>query len=143
MFCFDTDILATVVRRDPPLGVLRRLAVVPPSCQFTTAISYGELVYSAAAQGSEDLPERIRGLLLYSTTVLPFDDDAALRYGRLRASLDSVEQSVAEPDLRIAAIALSRSLILVTGSPRRFEGIDGLEIQNWLDPGSRRSGPEK
>ena len=47
---FDTDILLTVVRRDPPLGVIRRLAMIPPSCQFTTSISYGELVYSDSAR---------------------------------------------------------------------------------------------
>ena len=71
MFCFDTDILATVVRRDPPLGVIRRLAVIAPSCQFTTSISYGELFYSAARQESEDLAERVRGLLLYSAHRAP------------------------------------------------------------------------
>ena len=97
MFCFDTDILVTVVRRDPPLGMIRRLAMSPPSCQFTTSISYGELFYSAARQESEDLAERGRGLLLYSTTVLPFDEDAALRYGRLTRCARLGRPTTAEP----------------------------------------------
>ena len=60
------------VRRDPPFPVILQLALIPPSCQFTASISFGDFVYRAATQGSEDLAERVRGLLTYSTTVLPF-----------------------------------------------------------------------
>ena len=58
----------------------------------------------------------------------------------MRASLESEGKPLDEPDLRIAAIALSRSLILITGNVRHFERVDGLESQNWLDPESPRSG---
>jgi tRNA(fMet)-specific endonuclease VapC len=37
------------------------------------------------------------------------------------------------PDLRIAAIALSRDLTLVTGNVRHFERVPGLRIENWLE----------
>ena len=39
---------------------------------------------------------------------------------------------LAEPDLRIAAIALSRSLTLVTANTRHFDRITGLALENWL-----------
>ena len=140
MFCFDTDTLSAALRRNPSLAVIRRLAVIPASCQFTTAITYGELLDGAAKRGSSSLADRVRGLLAHAITILPFDDAAAERYGSLRASLESEGKPLDEPDLRIAAIALSRSLILVTGNVRHFERVDGLEIQNWLDPESPRSG---
>lgn len=41
--------------------------------------------------------------------------------------------SLAEPDLRIAAIALSRDLVLVTGSRRHFDRIPGLTVENWME----------
>ena len=119
--------------------MIRRLAVIPASCQFTTAITYGELLYGAEKRGSSSLADRVRGLLAHAVTILPFDDAAAVRYGSLRASLESEGTPLDEPDLRIAAIALSRSLILVTGNVRHFGRVDGLEIQNWLDPESPSS----
>ncbi len=41
-------------------------------------------------------------------------------------------QRVAEPDLRVAAIALARDATLVTGNVRHFERVPGLRIENWL-----------
>ena len=119
--------------------MIRRLAVIPASCQFTTAITYGELLYGAEKRGASSLADRVRGLLAHAVTILPFDDAAAERYGSLLASLESEGKPLDEPDLRIAAIALSRSLILVTGNVRHFDRVDGLEIQNWLDPESPSS----
>ena len=80
MFCFDTDILVTVVRRDPPLGVIRRLAMSQPSCQFTTSISYGELVYSDSAR-------------LGSAYVLHCDPDYELIAEHLLITLSPLNQS--------------------------------------------------
>jgi tRNA(fMet)-specific endonuclease VapC len=39
---------------------------------------------------------------------------------------------VAEADLRIGAIALSRGAVLVTGNVKHFARIDGLKVENWL-----------
>ena len=132
VYCFDTDILAAVLRRDPPLRLIRRLAVTPPAQQFTTSITYGEMIYGAAKRGSAALADRIRALLHHAVTVLPFDDAAAERYGHLRAGLEADGMPLAEPDLRIAAIALSRSLTLVTANTRHFDRITGLTLENWL-----------
>ena len=140
MYCFDTDILSAVLRRDPPLRLIRRLAVTPPSQQFTTSITYGEMIYGAAKRGSTALADRIRALLHHAVTVLPFDDAAAERYGHLRAGLEADGMPLAEPDLRIAAIALSRSLTLVTANTRHFDRITGLTLENWLAPGRDRPG---
>ena len=132
VYCFDTDILSATMRRDPPLRLIRRLAVTPPSQQFTTAITYGEMIYGAAKRKSEALADRIRALLNHAITIVPFDDAAAERYGHLRATLESDGMPLAEPDLRIAATALSRSLTLVTANTRHFNRIPGLTIENWL-----------
>jgi tRNA(fMet)-specific endonuclease VapC len=37
-----------------------------------------------------------------------------------------------EPDLRIAATALARSLTVATGNIRHFARIPGLNVENWL-----------
>jgi len=132
VYCFDTDVLSATMRRDPPLALIRRLALVPPAQQHTTAITVGELLYGAARSARPDLVGRVRALLEEAVTVLPFDTGAAAVYGGLRAELERSGQPLAEPDLRIASIALAHDLTLVTGNGRHFARVPGLRIENWL-----------
>ncbi len=133
MFCFDTDILSAVMRRDPPLHLIRRLAEVPPREQFTTAITVGEMLYGAAKRGDPQLEQRVHDLILRAQAVLPFDEPAAEVYGSLRATLEREGRPLAEPDLRIAATALSRDLTLISGNVRHFARVPGLRLENWLE----------
>jgi predicted nucleic acid-binding protein len=133
MYCFDTDVLSAVLRREPPLALVRRLAQVPPAEQTTTTITLGELLYGAATRGSERLVERVREVLSMAAVILPFDADAAEVYGPLRAELERQGKRLDEPDLRIASIALSRELTLVTGNVRHFRRVPGLAVENWLE----------
>ncbi len=132
MYCFDTDTLSAVIRRDPPLHLVRRLAQVPPTEQATTTINLGELLYGAAKRGSERLTRQVREVVSTATSILPFDEEAAEVYGPLRARLESEGRRLDEPDLRIASIALARELIVVTGNVRHFARVPGLAVENWL-----------
>lgn len=133
MYCFDTDVLSAVLRRDPPLPLIRRLAQVPAQEQFTTSVTLGELLFGASKRGSAELAERVRGLVSRAAAVLPFDASAADVYGPLRARLESEGRRLDEPDLQIASIALSRRLTLVTGNVRHFERVPDLPVENWLE----------
>ena len=133
-YCFDTDVLSATLRANPSLALVRRLARVPPSTQMTTAITVGELIYGAARRGSPTLTRRVRDLLDAALAILPFDRGAAEVYGELRATLEREGRRLDEPDLRIAAIAVSRDLILVTGNVRHFARVPGLTVENWLVP---------
>lgn len=133
MYCFDTDILSTVLRRNPPLPLIRRLAQIPAQKQFTTSITLGELLYGASKKGNPHLLERVRDVVHQAQQVLPFDELAAEVYGPLRATLESEGRRLDEPDLRIASVALSRNLTLVTGNVRHFDRIPGLRVENWIE----------
>jgi tRNA(fMet)-specific endonuclease VapC len=133
MYCFDTDVLSAVIRRDPPLPLLRRVAQVPPAEQATTTITLGELLYGAARRGGARQMERVREVVTMATVILPFDADAAEVYGPLRARLESEGRRLDEPDLRIASIALARRLTLVTGNTRHFSRVADLVVENWLE----------
>ncbi len=133
-YCFDTDVLSSVVRRTPALHVVRRMASTPPHEQATTSITAGELVYGAAKRDSPSLIARIEELLTGHLRILPFDADAATVYGRRRADLEAAGTPLDEADLRIAAICLSRDLTLVTHNERHFARVAGLRIENWLAP---------
>lgn len=134
MYCFDTDALSATVSHQPSLVLIRRIARVPVSQQYTTAITMGELLYGAAQGNSKKLTEQVHSLITGAITVLPFDESAADIYGPLRAKLESKGQPLAEPDLRIASISLSHGLTLITGNAQYFERIPGLRVENWLEP---------
>jgi tRNA(fMet)-specific endonuclease VapC len=132
-YCFDTDVISATIRPAPPLHLLRRLATVPPAEQFTTSITVAELIYGARRAGRESLTARVEAVVRGAQTVLPFDTVAARRFGVLKAELESRGEPLAEPDLRIAAIVLSRDLTLVTRNVRHFRRVPGLAVENWVD----------
>jgi tRNA(fMet)-specific endonuclease VapC len=132
VYCLDTDVLSALMRRDPPLGLVRRIAAVPATEQCTTSITLGELLYGAGKRGSERLLLRVEELILSAGLVVPFDEPSARVYGSLRAELERGGRRLAEPDLRIASIALSRDLTLVTGNTRHFSRVPSLRVEDWL-----------
>ena len=132
MYCFDTDVLSAVIRRDPPLHLIRRLARTPATEQCTTVITVGELVYGIERRGSPGLAARVNDLIASAGAILAFDEIAARHYGEIRAELERAGRRLAEPDLRIATIALANDATLVTGNLRHFARVPGLRVENWL-----------
>ena len=113
--------------------LLRRLAVVLPADQYTSAITVGELIYGAyRSNRPEYFLDKLEQIVWPNVSVLAFDETAARIYGQLRAQMDKLGTPVSEPDLRIASIAMAHKLILVTGNERHFSRIPSLQIQNWL-----------
>lgn len=62
---------------------------------------------------------------------LPFEDNAALVSGKIRAYLANAGIPIGIHDLQIAAIALASNLTLVTHNTREFERVEGLLIEDW------------
>ena len=52
MYCFDTDILAAALLREPPMQLVRRLARTPGDQQCTTAVAVAAYTISATATRS-------------------------------------------------------------------------------------------
>jgi tRNA(fMet)-specific endonuclease VapC len=133
MYLLDTDILSNLMKRVPASALVARLARVPPEDQFTSSVTLGELLYGAhRSSRTAALLERIEETLLPELPVLPFDAAAARRYGEIRAELERRGTPIGDADTRVAAIALSRRLKVVTGNERHFRQVPGLEIENWL-----------
>ena len=90
-----------------------------------------ELFYGAMRSNSPTRTlERQQGFL-ESFASLPFDDEAAIICGQIRAHLASVGTPIGAYDLQIAAIALANNLTLVTHNTREFGRVDGLQIEDW------------
>ena len=135
MYLLDTDILSNLMKRSPSSALVARVARVPPEEQFTRSITLGELTYGAhrLRERTAILMNRIEVALLPNLPVLAFDTAAARRYGEIRAELERLGTPIGDADVRIAAIALSRGLIVVSGNERHFRRVPELKIENWLE----------
>lgn len=135
MYLLDTDILSNLMKRSPSTSLVAKVARVPPEHQFTSSITLGELVYGAhrLRERTTILLERIEDALVPNLPILSFDAAAARRYGEIRAELERSGTPVGDADMRIAAIALSHDLKVVTGNERHFQRVPELEIENWLE----------
>ncbi|MGC8640773.1 MAG: PIN domain-containing protein [Isosphaeraceae bacterium] len=65
---------------------------------------------------------------------LPFDEETAEQWGRIRHELGQQGLLIGPHHLLIASIAVSRNLILVTHNTKEFNRVPGLSIEDWQAP---------
>jgi predicted nucleic acid-binding protein len=133
MYLFDTDIITNIFKKQPPPGLLARLADIPRNRQHISTITVSEIVYGAC---KSDRPvhhlRNLQEVLLPAVDLLGFDSKAAFVCGRVRAELEKAGTPLDLADLEIAAIAMANKLVLVTGNTRHFDRIPELTVENWL-----------
>jgi tRNA(fMet)-specific endonuclease VapC len=142
MYLLDTDYMVLMQRGSgPDLGrLLQRMAARPDTDFFYPIVAFHEQMlgahtYIARAKTQRDV---IRGygmlqqvLVGFSfAQVLPFDEPAARKFEELR----SQRVRVGTMDLRIAAIALSKDMTVLTRNLVHFQAIPGVDVQDWTVP---------
>jgi tRNA(fMet)-specific endonuclease VapC len=90
-----------------------------------------ELFYGAMRSNNPSRTLAAQQLFLNRFPSLPFDDQAALIYSRIRAQLAFRGTPIGSNDLQITAIALANDLTLVTHNTREFSRVEGLRIEDW------------
>jgi len=95
------------------------------------SIVKAEMRYGAIKSQTPDVSLRNHQYFLRQFRSLRFDDSSVAYYSVIRASLERKGTPIGSNDLLIAAIALSRDLILVTHNLREFSRIDGLRLDDW------------
>ena len=135
LWIFDTD-HATLFQQGHP-QIVQRVSAVNPKDIAITIVTFEEQMYGRlnrirrATSGDEIISAyaSLRKTINYLTDfeLLDFDRDAENYYREfLRQKI-----RVGTQDLRIAAIALSKSGILLTRNRRDFERIPGLRFEDW------------
>jgi tRNA(fMet)-specific endonuclease VapC len=138
-YLLDTDILSIWQNgTGPEYAVLMlRMSAHAPTDIGVPVVSFHEQMIGANAYlnrgrtgadfvvGYERL-ERLRQWYM-TLNIVPFDDAAGTAFDQLKAA----KVRVGTMDLRIAAIALSRSLVVVTRNTQDFSQVPGLTIGDW------------
>ncbi len=124
---------------DHCIAVLNRDARIKPTLESHAAtairlstVSLAELRYGIAKSAKQEESQARLRHLLGKITPVPFDDDATIRYGDLRALLEKRGASIGPLDTLIAAHALSLGWTLVTHNTREFKRVPGLVVEDWL-----------
>jgi tRNA(fMet)-specific endonuclease VapC len=118
----------------PSGKVAARLAGHAPSDVALCAVVLGELLVGAYKSSRVQANLITISQLQRQFICLPFDEDCADNYARIRAHLEKIGQSIGPYDLQIAGTAQKHGLITVTHNVAEFSRVPGLPIEDWLIP---------
>lgn len=98
-----------------------------------SSITLAELAHGVEKSASRDRNAEALLKFLTALTVLPFDDMAAVEYGRICAYLQRQGTPIGTMDMLIAAHAKAENLILVTNNTREFIRVPDIRLENWAE----------
>jgi tRNA(fMet)-specific endonuclease VapC len=139
MFLLDTDHISTLQHATGTTfaRLLARLRAYPEGDFFFPIIRFHEQVlgWNTYISKARDAATVMRGYRGYqdlisqfaAAQVLPYDRDANATFEALRTQ----RVRIGTFDLRIAAIALSRNLTLLSRNLADFRQVPGLDVQDW------------
>jgi tRNA(fMet)-specific endonuclease VapC len=130
-FMLDTNICIYMIRGKPP-QVLSRLKALPLGDVSVSSITVSELEYGVAKSSKPQQNRDALDAFLAPLEILPFNGEAAFRYGEIRAFLEKEGKLIGAMDMLIAAHAVSASMTLVTNNIKEFDRVPGLRLENWL-----------
>jgi tRNA(fMet)-specific endonuclease VapC len=114
------------------------MSSVPPESVFLSAVTEGELRFGLAKlPGATRLKTLVESFLTV-VKILPWDSEAAYRYGTLRASRELDGMVMGNLDMMIGAHALAVGAILATND-RAFGRVKELKIADWTKSPSPRA----
>lgn len=129
-YMLDTNIVA-YAKNNRPEVVYERMSRFGPEDLCVSAITLAELEYGVFNSSNPERNQLALTLFLANIEVVPFDDDAAVEYGRIRADLRRKGTPIGANDLMIAAHAKSLGVTLVTNNTREFGRVEGLMLEDW------------
>jgi tRNA(fMet)-specific endonuclease VapC len=128
----DTNICIEIIRRKSR-SVIDHITSHDIGDVGIGAITVAELEYGV--QKSAHVARNRIALLQFLSPfdILPFDQAAAGRYGKIRSTLEGKGITIGAMDMLIAAQALSANVILVTSNVREFERVPELKLEDWRE----------
>jgi len=130
-FMLDTNICIYLIKRKPS-QVLSKLKEFNLGDVAVSSIALSELEYGVAKSSKPQQNRDALDAFLAPLEILPFDGEAAHRYGQIRALLEKEGKLIGAMDMLIGAHALGASMTLVTNNIKEFSRIPGLRLENWF-----------
>ena len=129
-YMLDTNIVIYTIKNKPEVVRSRFKQHYGQMC--ISSVSYMELIFGAERSGNPEKNLRVLEGFVARMDVIPFDSEAAVQSGQLRAELAKKGTPIGPYDLMIAGHARSEGFILVTNNEKEFVRVPGLRVENWL-----------
>lgn len=130
-FLLDTSAASFVIRGAHP-ALLERLQSHPVASIAISCVTEAELLYGLARKpGATALAAAVSAFLRH-VHALPWESEAAARYGTLRARLEAAGTPLGNLDTLIAAHALAVGATLVSHD-RAFRQVPDLVVEDWIE----------
>jgi tRNA(fMet)-specific endonuclease VapC len=128
----DANACVGWLRNNQP-KLVAHIDATPNSDIRLCSVVVGELEYGVEKSPLAYRPANAARLALFRAKYesLPFDDPAAVEYGRIRAYLATAGQLIGGNDMMIAAVALLHGLTVVTHNAAEFGRVLGLNVEDW------------
>jgi tRNA(fMet)-specific endonuclease VapC len=130
-YMLDTNICIYIIKKHP-IHVLNNLKKRNISDICLSSITLAELEYGVQKSERKNQNSIALAEFLAPLEIMPFDESAAIEFGKIRALLEKNGTLIGEYDLMIAAHALALDLILVTNNANEFKRVPALKIDNWV-----------
>ena len=136
-YLVDTNVLSETLRPRPDLKVTAWFADQRPESLFLSSISLGELVRGASRAKEQAKKDRLTRWIeedltaQFQNRILPFDQDAAVIWGKIMGDGDKTGRPKSMADAQIAAVAKRHGLTLVTRNTKDFEEMDVGLVNPW------------
>lgn len=130
-FLLDTNICLYIIKGRHQ-QVLARLQSLEISSVGISTITLSELEYGVSKSTKPAQNKLALAGFVAPLEILPFDDQAALRYGQIRAHLERQGTPTGPLDTLIAAHALALGCKLVTNNTREFARVPNLTVESWV-----------
>lgn len=129
-YLLDTNICIFVINNRPEI-VRRKMQGISVGDVGISSITVSELLYGVSKSAQVERNQAALDKFLMPLEVLAYDENAARRYGVIRAFLESKGMPIGPMDLMIAAHALALNVTVVTNNVREFQRIPGLKVEDW------------
>lgn len=130
-YMLDTNICIYLIKKHP-VNVLNTIKKQNISDICLSSVTLAELEYGVQKSGRKIQNGLALAEFLSPVEIMPFDERAAIEFGKIRAALEIKGNLIGEYDLMIAAHARSLDLILVTNNTREFRRVPQLRTENWI-----------
>ena len=128
-YMLDTNIIIYTIKNRPT--EVQQAFNLHTGQMCISSVTLMELIYGAEkSMATERNLRDIEGLIA-RLEVLPYDYQAAIHTGQIRAELAKMGTPIGPYDQMIAGHARSHGLILVNNNYREFERVTGIRLENW------------
>jgi len=130
IYLLDTNIIAYLIK-SKDIVLLEKFEYASKENELgISSITYAEICYGLDKKKSEELKIKVL-TFLEVFKIFPFDEKAAIEYGKIRVKLEEKGDLIGILDMLIAAHAKSLNAVLITNNEREFQRVEGLIIENW------------